>query len=207
MRGIKVLLCLVIFTLSAVSLALAQSSGPFITSPFGGQALQGLVEVRGSIGEAPITGSSLYFGYTEAEKETWFPLAMSGQPVEEGVLARWDTTMMTDGQYDLLLRVDLQDGSQLTAAVRGVRVRNYSPIEAETPAPVAPDRPTLTPYHTRTPVPTATYIPYQPTPAPTNPLRVMPDNLLNSLGSGAIVAVLIFIVLGLYLVIRRAKRY
>ncbi len=207
MRGIKVFFCLMFVTLSAAGLALAQSSGPFIAAPFGGQALQGVVEVRGSVGETPIAGASLFFGYTEAENKTWFPLAMAGQPVKEGVLARWDTTMMTDGQYDLQLRVDLKDGSQLTAEVRGVRVRNYSPLEADTPVPVAPDRPTLTPYHTRTPVPTATYLPYQPTPAPTNSLRVMPDHLLDSLSGGAVAAVLFFILLGVYLVLRRAMRY
>jgi hypothetical protein len=121
-------------------------------------------------------------------------------------MGAWDTNLITDGNYNLRLVVILQDGTRVDTAVTGLRVRNYSPIETSTPTPVTPtatlspgERPTAT----ATPVPTITPTP---TPLPTNPAEMTTHQITGSLWKGALGAIVVFLILGIYVLIKQGGR-
>ena len=125
----------------------------------------------------------------------------------EGLLAAWDTNLVTDGDYDLRLRVTLQDGTILETLVTGLRVRNRTPTETATLAPTFTPGPADTPVPsplppTPMPAPTATHYP-TPTPLPPNPAAVTPTEIYSFLGRGVLVALLTFLVVALFLRLRK----
>ena len=103
---------------------------PAIHSPVGGQALQGIVQILGTTSIEGFRSSELSFAYLVNPTDTWFKISESEVQVENGVIADWDTTTISDGDYILRLVIKLGDGNELMSSVDGVRVRNYSPIEA-----------------------------------------------------------------------------
>lgn len=177
-----------------------------IQSPVAGQALQGSVAILGNTAVEGFASAELYFGYAQDSTNTWFLIQSYDQPITNGTLAQWDTTTISDGSYDLKLAVTLQDGKKSEKITRGVRVRNYTAIETDTPTPVTPTStplpgaPTSTPTRTPTPVlPTGT-------PLPTNPAQLSPSALEDSLGKGALAVFGLFAVLGLYALARQRRR-
>ncbi|MEN6408266.1 MAG: hypothetical protein ABFD44_00975 [Anaerolineaceae bacterium] len=180
-------------------------SGVTITQPLPGAALQGTVNIQGSTAVTDFQSAEIAFAYESDPNSGWFVIQRSDQPVENGTLAAWDTTTLTDGIYRLRVRVILTNGKELTAEAAGVRVRNYTPIETNTPASA--------PAVTGTPQPTATALPPTPTvllqtltPLPTNPAEVSPERLSHSLQLGGLGAVGLFIVMGCYFLLRAASR-
>jgi hypothetical protein len=129
------ILCLLVLILmvTAFSPVFAQV-GPVITSPRQGEALQGILSIQGSSDVAGFALQDVSFAYASDRTGTWFQIASSDKPVKQDVIATWDTTTITDGDYVLRLRVYLQDGSSLDFTVPNLRVRNYTPIETSTPA-------------------------------------------------------------------------
>ncbi len=109
---------------------------PSLDSPRAGQVLQGMVEITGSTGAGNFDSGELSFAYDTGKPDTWFWIADVTEPVSSGSLAGWDTTDLTDGDYRLRLLVKYSDGSSAQADVRGLRVRNNSPVETDTPAPL-----------------------------------------------------------------------
>ena len=131
-----------------------------IISPKSGEAVQGLVRVIGDTEVPNFKVAALFFGYAQDPTHTWFPLGERNTPARQGLLARWDTTSITDGNYVLRLVVTTTDGKKYEVRVP-VRVRNYTPIETPTPAPTPRGGATPLP-----PTPTATPQPIYPTPTP-----------------------------------------
>lgn len=190
----KVLLALFVF--------LAQAGAPSITYPAAGQTLRGAVNVTGTSAVDGFFAAEVSFSYASDPSGTWFLIQASEQPVTEGLLAVWDTTSITDGEYNLRLRVTLQDGTQLETIVTGLSVRNYTP---DTPTPSSTPAPTesLAPA-TVTPVPTGTSRPPStPTPLPANPAALDTPAIYASLGRGALTILLLFLVFGIFLRFRR----
>lgn len=199
----------------------------FITAPTGGQALQGQVEVTGNSAVANFQSASLSFSYHDDPTGTWFLILESDAPVAYGTLGMWDTTTISDGDYDLRLSVALADDSLVNASVAGLRVRNYTAIETDTPTPPAPTATTLatTPVEANvtveipsaTPSPTitatATQTPVLPTitPLPTNPAELSESAILSTLGKGGLAALGVFALLGIYLggraILRRPPKH
>ncbi len=184
-----------------------------ITAPASGDVLQGLVNVTGTSAADGFFASELSFAYVSDPTSTWFLIYSTDQPVTEGLLAAWDTNLVTDGDYDLRLRVTLQDGSILETLVTGLRVRNQTSIGTITPAPTSISAPTSTPEFDPTPAPsplpptpmpapTATHYP-TPTPLPPNPAAVTPTEIYSFLGRGILLALLSFVVVGIFLRLRR----
>ena len=120
------------------SSALAQAPGyADITHPQQGEAIFGLVTIEGSAAHPSFAYYELYFAYQPNPSDTWFPIMQPIQtPVTDGRLGIWDTTGITDGDYQLRLIVWLETGNSLEAIVSDLRIRNTTPTE--TPAATKP---------------------------------------------------------------------
>lgn len=180
-----------------------------IQSPVAGQALQGTVSIRGTSAIKDFVSAEIDFAYTDSSPDTWFLITQSQTPVDHGELAHWDTTTITDGVYDLRLTVTLKDGSRQSVTINRLRVRNYTLIETDTPAPTTPTAtpipgdttvPSMTPTATITPVPpTATSL-------PPNPAQLSTNDIFGSAGKGALAILGFFILIGFYRSIRFLSR-
>ena len=177
-----------------------------ISSPSDGQIVQGMVAVSGTVSASGLSSYDLSFAYADDPTQTWFALASGSNPVFEGELGSWDTTTLTDGDYSLRLQIFLLDGSVQEAIVSGLRVRNYTAVPTATFtatstafvqfAPptallIAPVLATTTP-----PLPT-------PTPLPPNPASMQAASIVDALGKGAALALLLVAGFGLLLRLRR----
>jgi hypothetical protein len=183
-----------------------ENTQPVISSPSEGQIAQGKVVVSGSVAGLGFSSYELSFSYNDDPTQTWFILTTSSLPVFESQLGTWDTTTLTDGDYTLRLRVFLLDGTVQETTVSGLRVRNYTAVPTATFTPtvtaivqfapptaqlIAPAAATVTPS-----LPT-------PTPLPPNPASLQDASIASALGRGAILTLLLFLVFGLLLRLRR----
>jgi len=168
----------------------------FIQSPREGQALQGVEIIDGKIrGEGFISGS-IHFSYSEssAQERTWFFIAeLEGDTQDSSQTAfqlEWDTTQITDGNYDLRVVADYSGGAAIFEVVTGLRIRNYSAIETPTPGLPAAGSGVETPLPPPdTPEPKNTA-----TPLPPNPAEVQSRDLQRVLLiSGVAVAGVFFV--------------
>lgn len=200
------LILLMPLTWAAASPAQQATSTPnvVLSAPSPGQALQGVVEILGNSRVARFKSYSLAFAYQGDETNAWFLIIESVQPVENGLLAQWDTTTITDGNYDLRLTVTLKDDSQWMSTIEGLRVRNYTPIETDTPAPPTATEPVVV-HTTPTVTPTSTPVPPTVTPLPTNPAELSREVMVSTLGRGGLAALGLLILLGLYLTIQNIR--
>jgi hypothetical protein len=185
------------------------TQNPQIISPKPGQALQGNIPIVVDTTFQKFQSVELTFAYTNNPTKTWFLIYLGLQPVSNGPLAAWDTSLITDGDYDLRMVVTFLDGSQQSVDVPGVRVRNYSPVETDTPMPATPTSPPAT---ADTPIPTiaATYPPSQPppaaTPLPPNPAELHQQDVWLNAGKGALAIFGLFALGGLYQAVRSLGR-
>jgi hypothetical protein len=179
-----------------------------IEAPSAGQAVQGSVVIRGNTVSDGFQSFEVDFSYSNDPTNTWFLIQESTTPVQDDILAVWDTTTITDGEYSLRLLVAMINGTMNEVVISGVRVRNYSPIETETPNPIqplvthAPGEPVGSSAPLSTLAPTLTAFPSTPTPLPTNPAEISSSQMIFTLGKGAGITIGIFAVLGVYLGLR-----
>ena len=205
MKSALFAILLVIFLLPQPVLA-QEGADLAITSPEADQIVQGLVIVSGTVTVLGFSSYELSFAYKDDPTRTWFTLQNSSLPVFDGELGTWDTTTLTDGNYSLRLRVFLLDGSVQETIVTDLRVRNYTAVPTSTFTPtatpfaeivaptaqlIAPLLATVTPSH-----PT-------PTPFPPNPAGLTVPSISEALGRGAILSLLLILVVGLILRLRR----
>lgn len=179
-----------------------------IDAPVAGQVVQGSLVIRGSTGTEEFQSYEVGFSYEDDPADTWFLIQESTTPVQDDILAVWDTTTITDGNYTLCLLVTSTDGTQAKSLVNDLRVRNYSPIETDTPTPtpiyvtLAPGLPIASTLPGYTPTPTFTPYPSTPTPLPTNPAVITSSQMVLNLGKGAGVSIALLAILGAYLGLR-----
>ncbi|OGN90369.1 MAG: hypothetical protein A2Y88_14205 [Chloroflexi bacterium RBG_13_48_10] len=184
------------------------ASSASIETPIAGQAVQGSVVVKGRTGTEGFQSFEVDFSYKDDPTNTWFLIQEGTAPIQEGVLAVWDTTIITDGEYTLRLLVTLMDGAQVEVLVSDLRLRNYSPIETDTPSPtpfyvtLAPGIPAVPSTAEHTPTPTPTPYPMTPTPLPTNPAVITSSQMVLTLGKGAAFSIGLLALLGAYLGVR-----
>ena len=222
MRGITDILLILSIALPGLPGALArqqpQEAQPTatpltveITAPSAGSALQGTIAIIGTTEVDDMVVFELAFAYTNNPTDSWFLIRQGQDATRNNLLAEWDTTTITDGDYDLHLVVTLENGEQITSLVRGLRVRNYSLVETNTPTPVTP---TETPNPSRTPAPTLTPTrvasitpsPRTPTALPPNPVELSKQQVYNNVGLGALASLGLMTFFGLYLGLRRALK-
>lgn len=203
--------------LQAFLLVLALQQGvPSISAPVAGQTLSGQVSVVGTADAPNFASAELAFAYAADPTGTWFPLARLTQPVQEAILAAWDTTQISDGEYSLRLRVYSQDGTFQDFTVTGLQVQNSAPPATSTSVPATSQPVEVVPASTEesplvvesAPAPTVTPIPVSPSgptpaPLPANPAALRVDQINFYLIRGALLALALFIVLGLFLRLRR----
>jgi len=177
-----------------------------ITSPTEGQALQGTISVTGHTSVKGFLHAELSFAYTQDLTDTWFLIYESDEPVSIGELTQWDTSTITDGEYNMRLVVTMEDGNHITAQATNLRVRNYTPIETNKPESTVTHSPGDTLVPTITPTPTDTPLPPTATPLPPNPAQITPQDILVTIGIGILLAFIFFALMGLYQLFRSATR-
>lgn len=173
-----------------------------ISYPKPNQAVQGLVKITGSTNIHDFSHATLEFSYQDNPTNTWFPLAQSDQGVVNDLLATWDTSTITDNIYNLKLTVTTKSNQVFTYSVEGIRVRNYSPIETDTPAPLSTRSEVMI-----TNVPTLQHVvSFTPTPFPTNPATIQPSDLIRNGFWGVIFVIGLFLAGISYALIQRGSR-
>jgi hypothetical protein len=178
---------------------------PQIISPKPGQALQGNIPVVVDTTFQKFQSVELTFAYANNPTKTWFLIYQGLQPISNGPLAAWDTSLITDGDYDLRMVVTFLDGSQQTVEATGLRVRNYSPVETDTPMPATPTSPPATaemPIPTITPTLLPSTPPQAATPLPPNPAELHQQDVFFNAGKGALAILGLFALAGLYQAVR-----
>lgn len=200
MKKLLALLPLLFFLLAA-----QDAQRVAITAPAPGDALRGQVNIIGSIGAPNFVSAQLDFAYASGEAGTWFPLQTLSQPVFDSPLYTWDTTVISDGEYILRLRVFSADGTVETVQVPVILQNDLLPtptlIPTSTAESVGAQVPTpflLAASPTPTDVPRPT-----PTPLPANPASLDQTQIYASLGRGAIVILGLFALAGLIVRFRR----
>ena len=116
----------------------AQTSG--IRSPTSGDALSGIVTITGSATNSSFLRYELAFLQEANSGAGWIVFAEGSQPVNDGVLAIWDTTVgraagapvFPDGSYQLRLRVVKQDYNYDEFFVSGITISNSGPTPTPT---------------------------------------------------------------------------
>jgi hypothetical protein len=184
----------------------AQDTPPVaITSPLPDELLRGQVTVTGKVDLPSFLAAQLEFAYASNPTDTWFNIQTYLQPMTDSTLAVWDTTSITDGDYVLRLRVNLEDGSVQEVTVP-IKIGN-DVLPSPTPEPtVTPEPETVlipTPFLLAA-SPTPTDLP-RPTPTalPTNPVSLGQNQIYASLGRGALVILGLFALAGLIIRVRR----
>ncbi|MFO7322361.1 MAG: hypothetical protein DIU68_011560 [Chloroflexota bacterium] len=150
----------------------AQDDDVVITFPSVTCHAYGVIDVRGTVNPP---GLQSYFleaapvdPDTPEEAIRWLPVTLPRrEPVEDGIIARWDTTLLPDGDYRLRLRIALVSGETRTEEIGPIGICNElaGPQEAPgaetgpslqpvTPAPTEAGPPTETPTPTVEPTPT-----------------------------------------------------
>jgi len=175
---------------------------PVIRFPLPGQALQGIIPIIGRTDLPGFSFSELTFSYLHNPTNTWFLIDQSDQPILDTLIAQWDTSTITDGIYNLRLTVYLDDGSSPSMIVEGIRVRNYTPIETNTPFSIIPMSTPVaaTVVPSRAPVqPTSTII-------PPNPLELDKTDVYASVIEGALTVLGLFALGALYWLLRSLLR-
>lgn len=176
-----------------------QSGGDVVlSSPVEGQILQGVVIVEGIVSGSDLATWDLQFGYLDDTTDTWFTLSTSDRPVENGQIAAWDTTQITDGDYRLRVVIHFVDGSSQEVQVSGLQVRNYSPLQSSETA----DQPALEP----TAIPSLMAVKSSPTAIlEPNPGAIDQDQLMKSGLIGAGIVIIAFVTLGIYYAVRNER--
>lgn len=168
-----------------------------ILSPGSGEVVRGVVQVTGSTGTNSFASYNLAYAYESSDTTNWFPIAAASQPVNSGILGSWDTSTITDGNYSLRLVVIQQDGSQNEILTKNVQVRNYT-----SPETTAGTGSTIT----EVPGQTQQTGPDEKALSEPNPASLEQIELKQAVIKGLAFGGGIIVLLGIYVLIRRASR-
>ncbi len=190
----------------AFLLFLIQDSPAGISAPQSGGVIRGQVEIAGNMTVPNFSSAALEFKYASDSADNWFTIQTFPQPVADSALAVWDTTTLTDGDYDLRLRIFLIDGTFQDVTISDLKIRNDTPepteiVLTETPLPQ---------FNAATPLPalsqlTSTAIITFPssTPLPANPASVTTTSIYSTFSRGALIVLILFIFFSLILRLRK----
>lgn len=205
------LLVMCVFHQTQPAAAQAPTISPsiFIQSPREGQALQGIETIEGKIRGEGFTSGKLSFSYAADGPETWFFIADIMPETEEGsqtsVKVEWDTTQITDGNYNLRLVAEYEGKATIFELIPNLRVRNHSPIETSTPAPTGIQEDVDNTDRTVTPTGKSS-AQETPTPLPDNPAVLESNDLYRVLSVTGILVLGAFLIGAIYLVVKKDVR-
>ena len=191
---------------------LLQSADILIISPQPGDVLRGQVEIVGSMDIPNFSSAELAFSYASNPADNWFTIQTFPQPVQNSTLATWDTTVLTDGDYILYLRVFLQDGSSQDVIIPDLKIGNDSPLPTLSPtATVTATATDPAGFITINPLPAATLKPAAPalptfpppTPLPANPAAVTSSSIQANFARGGLITLVLFAFFTLILRLRK----
>ena len=191
-----------------------------ISSPASGSQLRGQVVIAGSATHAGFTWYQLGYATEPNPSGEWKFFFSSETAVPGGRLGVWNTTLVPDGTYQLIMEVHRKDGNYDHCSAKQLRVNNTAPTPtftaeplptpAETPTALAtvPDTPTVA--IEQPPAAgsraTPTYSPVDnPTPSPEMTGLKLPfdvSNIRNASCRGAQLAIVVSAVISLYFIIR-----
>ena len=201
-KEIKPIVFLLLLLFAPLMAGAQSKDAPRIDNPKPGEAIQGVITIIGSSAVESFQYYEVSYTQDQGESPTWFLIQQSDGPVSDGILAIWDTSTITDGIYSLRLMNYLMDGREQEVVVDKLRVRNYTPIETNTPEPAVlfiTPIPQLEPTLVRLAAPT-------PTNLPANPAQVTSEQLSGSLLIGAAFAAGIAVLILFYQSIKRGSR-
>ena len=190
----------------AFLLFLIQDSPAGISAPQSGDVIRGQVEIAGNMTVPNFSSAALEFKYASDSADNWFTIQTFPQPVADSALAVWDTTTLTDGDYDLRLRIFLIDGTFQDVIIADLKIRNDTPepteiVLTETPLPQ---------FNAATPLPalsqltSAAIITFpSSTPLPANPASVTTTSIYSTFSRGALIVLILFIFFSLILRLRK----
>ncbi len=119
-----------------------QDSPVAIKFPQPGAEVRGLIEIQGRMDSPEFESAELAFTYAPSASDpalVWFPIQTFTQPTTNPVIASWDTTAVTDGDYTLRLRVTLKGGATVDAVIENLKIRNNEPLPSPSPPPTLAD--------------------------------------------------------------------
>jgi hypothetical protein len=198
---------IIVLLLGAFPVVAQGANEAAISSPSPGEIVLGQVAIKGTTNIPSFSSAELDFGYPSDPTNTWFLIKNLTDPIDDNILATWDTTSISDGRYILRLRVRLSDGTFQDVTVP-VDVRNYTalPTSTSTATPTGPalQIPTAmivapTPSMTATPA----LAPRTPTPPPANPATVTTGDIYTGFWLSATIVMLLFVG---FLVLIRLRR-
>ena len=166
------------------------------------EILQGIQVIRGN---TAIEGFSSYLVQfsTISHPDDWFNIIESTSSVQNDILAEWDTTIISDGNYNLRLIVLFENGDLLIKQVNNLRVRNYTATETPIPTIESSSINTIIPTSTLMPTviyPTATEL-------PENPAILTKSNLNRSALFGMIGAIVLILPISIFQYIKQKRKY
>ena len=194
LSSILLLICLIQISMMVVHAQDEVQPTVIISQPLPGEAVQGLIQVFGTIQVENLLSYSLEFAYHDENDQSWFSISSGNDSISEGIIGEWDTSSIPDSNYDLRLTVNTETAEPIVLIVESIRVRNYSIIETNTPAPTAilpTQAPTIEESITAQPT---VEIRTSPTAQPPNPAAITGDDVQKNLITGAIGGVAIFII-------------
>lgn len=189
---------------------LFQEAAIAVTNPQAGDTLRGKVEITGRMDVPDFASAELAFSYAASDSaDAWFTIQTFTQPPADSALAVWDTSLVTDGEYNLRLRVFLLNGAFQDVLVTDLKIRNDTPDPTATftESPTSTPTPLFFSQFTPPPAdaPTSTPLPAFPTstPLPPNPASLTTASILSVFGRGALAILGVFILVSLFLRLRR----
>ncbi|MEN9563001.1 MAG: hypothetical protein RIR73_1245 [Chloroflexota bacterium] len=201
---------IVMFRLFLILSLFFQGPTVSITSPQPDATLRGLVEVIGRMDTPNFASAELAFTFNATASDpaaSWFAIQTFPQPITNPVLAAWDTTAVTDGEYALRLRVFLQDGSFQDATISNLKIRNDEPLPTSTPTATEavfnfqPLNETPEVAVQVTSMPVVTYP--TSTPLPANPASLTTSSILTIFWQSALAILVLFAFFSLVLRLRK----
>lgn len=170
----------------------------FLQSPREGQALQGVEIIEGKIRGEGFQQGKISFSYAGAQDPTWFFIAdinpEAADSSQTSFKVEWDTSQITDGNYHLRVVAEYSAGPDIYELIPNLRIRNHSPVESSTPAPLE-ENGALPPSPSASSQPVLETVP--PT-LPPNPVVIKSESLSWMLAVSGLVVALAFAAGGLY---------
>jgi hypothetical protein len=175
---------------------------PRVDTPLAGSIIQGRVNIEGSTDVIDFQSVEISFRYEEDPTDTWYLIMQGQEKVKNGRLGFWDTSTIADGVYRLKVEVFQTDNHTTEVIIRNLNVRNYSPVEPNSPenkkgVSILPTPSQLIP---------TLVVKSTPEVLPPNPAQISSSNFSSTLLKGTMVSGLLFGLVAIYMSLIGFKR-